>query len=756
MAACRAAWMVCMVAAAVSAGWFGGVARAQQPRATPAAESKPADLAITGLALPSHEPPLSFRHDVMPVFSKAGCNQGACHGYSLGKNGFKLSLRGGDERWDYHAITQEFLGRRINRQQPEASLLLRKPLGDLPHGGGVRMERADLLHRTLLDWIEQGAAGDLDNPLHLVSVAVHPRRVVCRPGAQQQLQVIAAYSDGTSRDVTPLAVFTSNAELLAEVDPAGLVRARDVGETAVVVRFERMFDVSSLLVAEEVVGFVASEVPQDNLVDQHVVSKLNELGVTPSGPASDAEFLRRVFIDLIGLQPTPDEVRTFMADSSPGKWAAVVDELFQRPRFVDYWALKWGDLLQNSRTRLSDESMWAFREWIRGAVASNLPLDEFARRLLTAKGSFRDDPASAYFLISQDENDTLQRATQVFLGVRMLCAKCHNHPFENWTQADYYGLAGFFNQVTAKQDPLLPANGKARVVTLDLGRGHAVNPRSGAAQPPRLLGGGEPLLAPGADRREAYAAWLTSPDNKLFARSLVNRFWSYFFHRGIIEPVDDLRNTNPPINPELLDALAADFAAHGYDARRLMRLIVTSRTYQRCGQANDSNARDELNFSRAVPRRLKAEVLLDCLVQATDVPENFADAPAGFTAAQLPDANVTSELLTLFGKPQRIEACECERDDSSNMQQALQFINGPAVLARLAQPAGRVERLVAEKPLDDQLIEELYLWSLARLPSDAERQVALAHFQAYGSQRQEAAQDLMWALLNSKNFLFNH
>jgi hypothetical protein len=399
--------------------------------------------------------------------------------------------------------------------------------------------------------------------------------------------------------------------------------------------------------------------------------------------------------------------------------------------------------------------MWAFREWIRGAVASNLPLDEFARRLLTAKGSFRDDPASAYFMISVDANDTLQRATQVFCGVRMLCAKRHNHPFENWTQADYYGLAGFFNQVTTKQDPLRATNGKAKLVALDFAAGAAVNPRSGTVQPPRLLGGVEPEIPAGTDRRVVYAQWLTSPGNSYFALSLVNRYWSYFFHRGIIDPVDDLRNTNPPVNAALLDALAADFVAHGYDARHLMRLIVSSRAYQRSSRPNESNSHDDMNFSRRLPRRLAAESLLDCLVQATDSPESFGDAPAGFTAARLPDGNVQNELLGLFGKPQRMEACECERNDGSNLLQALQFINGKTVLAKVAQPGGRVEKLLAEKPDDSGLIDELYLWALARPPSEAERQVGLAHFQAYGAaQRKDAAQDLMWALLNSQDFLF--
>ncbi len=362
---------------------------------------------------------------------------------------------------------------------------------------------------------------DADNSLQLERVEVFPKKVVFRPGLQQQLQVLAVYSDGSRRDVTRLAVFTSNAELVAEVDSTGVISARAAGETAVVVRFERMFDVANVTAVGEVAQFVATEVPPE-LIDRHVISKLNDVRVQPSELAGDAEFLRRVFIDLIGVQPTPAEVRAFLADASSRKREALVDELFARPEFVDHWSLKWGDLLQNGRNRLSDEAMWAFREWIRGAVAANMPLDRFARELLTAKGGVRDNPAAAYYLISLDENDTLQRVTQVFSGVRMLCAKCHNHPFENWTQSDYFGLASFFNQVTAKQDQQFPANGKARVVLLNTQAGFATNPRTGAAQRPRFLGAGEPELPASADRREIYARWLTAPDNRFFARSLVN------------------------------------------------------------------------------------------------------------------------------------------------------------------------------------------------------------------------------------------
>jgi hypothetical protein len=400
--------------------------------------------------------------------------------------------------------------------------------------------------------------------------------------------------------------------------------------------------------------------------------------------------------------------------------------------------------------------VYAFREWIRGAVASNMPLDEFVRKIVTSRGGIYEDPASTYFAISKDTNDTLERATQVFCGVRMLCARCHPHPLENWTQADYYGLASFFNQVSVKPDPRMPNVPNTRVVLLNLATGPAGNPRSGQPQPPRFLGGIEPPIAANADRREAYAQWLTAPDNPFFARSMSNRVWSYFFHRGIVDPVDDLRSTNPPINPQLLDALTQNFVAQKFDLRSLIRLIVTSQTYQRSCVPNESNKFDEQNFSHAIPRRVPAEALLDSLVQATGVAEPFRNAPGGFRAAQLPDANVENSFLDLFGKPQRMEACECERDNGSNMLQALHFINGTSILGRVANPGGRVTQLINQKLPDDQLVTEIYLWSLARKPSATELAKGLEFFASYTDKKAEAAQDLMWALLNSRDFLLVH
>lgn len=704
--------------------------------------------------LPESERPYSFKHEVMPVLSKGGCNMGACHGYSLGKNGFKLSLRGGEAQQDYQAVFGDQFGRRINLLKPADSLMLTKPVGDVPHRGGIRLAKGSLSYTILEKWISQGAKSDLDDKSDIEFVRIFPERFVIEPGQSHRLQLIAHYSNGTTRDVTKLAIFTVNTEGVADVTDVGHVTAKELGESAVVARFERKFAAARLIVLKPQPTFQPTPVPTTHFIDQHVVAKLNDLKITPSEAAGDEEFLRRVSLDLIGLQPTLTEVRAFVADADPAKRTKFVDALFARPEFVDHWSLKWGDLLQNSRVRLSEPAVYGFREWIRGAVASNMPLDEMTRQVLTSKGGAADHPASAYYLISKDTNDTLERVAEVFCGVRMLCARCHTHPLENWTQEDYYGLASFFNQVAPKTDPRLPGVANARNVSLQLTAGFSTNPRSQRAQPPKFLGGEQADLKPGTDRRVAFANWLTTPQNPMFARSFTNRFWSYFFSRGIIDPVDDLRTTNPPVNPELLDALTKDFIEHRFDVRHLMRRIVSSQTYQRSSIANDSNRHDVMNFARSIPRRIPAEALLDSLVQATGVRENFGGAPANFSAAQLPDAEVTSEFLSLFGKPQRAEACECERDGESNMLQALHLINGQSILRRVTDGNGRVAQLINAKLPDEQLIDDLYLWSLARRPTSKEMEVAKLHFQSYGEQqRREAAQDLMWGLFNSRDFL---
>jgi hypothetical protein len=732
--------------AMVEDGWVKPVGSGSA-KITVTVEGKTFTVPVT-VTLAEKEPPISFRHEVMPVFTRAGCNAGACHGYSLGKNGFKLSLRGQDPDPDFFAIVKDSAGRRVNFQVPQNSLLIAKARGDSLHEGGARFARGSLADTILTNWITQGTPSDLKDPAQVVRVITVPDKLVLKRGQSHRVQLIAEYTDGTRRDVTRLGVFAVNNDRLASVDDDGKVTAGVAGETAVIGRFERTFAATGITVLTASGPFTPAPVP-DNVIDKPVAEKLNRLKITPSEIAGDEEFLRRVYLDLIGLQPKPDEVRAFIADKDPKKREKLVDALFERPEFVDHWSLKWGDLLQNSRNSVSSPAMFQFREFIRSAVAANTPMDKFAQKLLTAKGGFTEDPASVYFTISKDTNDTVERVTQVFCGVRMLCARCHTHPLENWTQADYFGLASFFTQVNARQDARFPNVGNTKLVSINMNAGSATNPRSGAAQPPRYLGGVEPKLEAGSDRRVAYAKWLTDAKNPFFARGIVNRYWSYFFHRGIIDPVDDIRSTNPPINPALLDALTEDFIKSGFDTRHLMRRIVTSQTYQRSGAPNASNKHDDQNFSHAIPRRVPAEALLDSLVQATAVAEAL---PNGFRAAQLPDASIENPFLRLFGKPQRMDACECERDNGSNMLQALHFINGKSILGRVRSPAARPALLMAKKMADDELVKEIYLWSLARFPNEKELTLGI-EFIKTGEDRTAGAQDLMWALLNSKDFL---
>jgi hypothetical protein len=696
--------------------------------------------------------PVSYQNEVQPVLSKARCNQGACHGYSLGKNGFHLSLRGSDHYYDFDALTKEFYGRRIDRQDPAQSILVTKPCGDAPHQGGLRLKKGDDFYQRLVAWVREGAESDLGKNSALVGIDVFPNyKVLPKPGSKQQLQVTARFADGSKRDVTNLTIFSSGNEDRAEVSESGIVTTLARGEVAIQVRYERIFVVSNIVTLGGGDTFAWSNPSERNYVDKHVFARLRDLRMNPSELSTDAEFMRRVHLDLIGVQPTADELRAFVADTSADKRDRLIDRLFARPEFVDYWSLKWGDLLQNSRRYMPEDSMFAFRDWLRHAVSSNMPLDEFARQVMTGEGAVRDSATAGFYRVSTDPQISLERTAQVFTGIRMLCARCHPHPFENWTQADYYGLASFFNQVTEKPDYL---DAKDKIIVVRRETGFATNPRTKAPQPPRFLGAGEPKIEPGTDRRMVFAKWLTGKDNPHFARSLANRYWSYFFSRGIIDPVDDIRVTNPPINPGLLDALAKDFAEHNFDVRHLMRTIVQSRTYQLSSRTNATNAHDTDHFSHAMPRRLSAEQMLDSVGVATGVPENIPGAPAGFRAAQAPDSSAPNEFLDLFGRAQRMEACECERTSDTNMLQALHMINGNTLLQKIAAPNGRLTAVVANAKLSpEQRIEEIYVGTLSRMPTPKEMELSLAYLKKYDKPA-EAYQDLMWALLNSSDFLF--
>jgi hypothetical protein len=707
--------------------------------------------------------PASFANDVMPVLAKAGCNSGACHGAASGKKGFKVSLRGYDPAADYLTLTRGSAGRRLCRTDPDASLLLLKPAGLVPHEGGKRFDAHGDYARTLRRWVAEGARSDLDTAPRLVGLDVSPAfRTFPEPGFEQQLLVTARYADGSSRDVTRDARYSSSNDAAADVDEAGLVRTPRPGEAAVMVRYGPLVRVATVVVLRHDPAFAWADPPEANTIDRLVDAKLRRMEILPSEPATDAEFLRRVWYDLLGLPPTPEEARAFLNDPRPDRRARLIDALLERPEHADYWALKWGDLLKVRSDLLGDKGTWGTYRWLRDNIAANKPFDRQVRELLTAEGSCAENPAANFWRVFQSPEDASEAAVQVFFGIRLMCAKCHDHPFEKWVQNDYYGMSAFFTQVTRK--PGTRANDVVvfRAETPAVAR----HPGTGAALNPKFLDGAERAVPADQDARQALADWVTRKDNPYLARATVNRLWSQLFARGIIDPVDDIRSSNPPVNGPLLDALAKDFIDHDFDVRHILRTILNSQTYQRSARTNAFNKDDTQNFSHALPRRLSAEELLDTLGQVTGIRETFtarypgagtvALPVGGVRAGQLPDRQLTSEMLELFGRPKGETTCSCERHEEASMTQALHLINGKSVADRLASPNGRVAKLVqTPKITDREIIEDLYLAVLCRFPTPRELELMQEHFAA-GGDRLKAAQDVMWVLLNTREFLFNH
>ncbi|MBT3267065.1 DUF1549 domain-containing protein [Candidatus Poribacteria bacterium] len=697
-------------------------------------------------------PPVSFVREVMPAISKLGCNAGICHGSAKGKNGFKLSLRGYDPDFDYHALIQDISGRRFNRSFPDQSLMLLKPTAEVPHRGGQVVVPGSEDHRLLERWIAEGVASDADSVARVASLEVLPAAAdISMPGMEQQMLVIAHYADGTTRDVTREAVFTSSVIDVATVEKGGLVTAVRRGETAVLTRYEGAYGTTGVVVMGERDGYRWVETPEYNYIDRHVHAKLQRLKMLPSELCTDAEFIRRVSLDLIGLPPTPEEVRAFVADSTPSKDKrdALVDTLLDDPEFVQHWTHKWADLLQCNGKFLGDKGVWLFRSWIESSIAQNKPYDEFVHELLTANGSTYENPAANYYRVSREYSAAVENTTQLFLGVRFSCNKCHDHPFEKWTQDQYYELGAFFADVGIKPGRL-PGE---EIVYTNYSPQDVTHPTTLEAVAP-LVPFGE-VSEDAASRREALADWLTSADNPMFARSAVNRVWSYFMGLGIIEPVDDVRTSNPPSNPELLDALTADFVESGFDLRHVMRVVARSRTYRQSITPNRWNEDDAINFSHATAKRLTAEQLLDAIGVATGSRPTFTGVPKTFRAAQLPDSRVKDDgFLRLFGRPERESVCECERTTEVSLAHAMNLINGPTVADAIIDPDGRIADLMVDDPDPRALTEELYLATLARSPSDDEYAAAEAHL-ANSESKAEGAQDLLWALINSPAFLFN-
>lgn len=702
---------------------------------------------------------VSFRNEVIASLNVGGCNMGACHGTPSGKNGFRLSLRGFDPVLDFQQLTRDVWGRRTDAHDPWASLLLQKGLGRSPHEGGARFGADTMAVESIATWMAQGTPDDPKDLPTLKKVEVLPgARVYKAPSRWQQLAVMGHFSDGSIRDVSRLTVFSSSDSAIADVSPTGLVEFKQAGEVAILCRYLEEMQSVRITYLEPREGFVWPNPPEVNYVDKAVFAKLKQMTILPSDLCNDAEFVRRVYLDLCGLLPTAEESEKFLADKSTDKRAKLIDALLNRPEFADFWALKWADVFRSSRKTIQVKGTNAFQQWLRDHLTRNTPLDEMIRELLTANGSTYSNPPANYYRIAKDPQNLAETTAQLFFGVRMQCAKCHNHPFESITQDDYYSTAAWFARVRTKKDVMSPGKGGqdpgAEVVYASRD-GEVTQPRSGKVMPPKFLKGEAPTIPPGTDRRDVFAAWLTGPQNPYFAKSVVNRIWFHLIGRGIVDPVDDFRESNPPSNDELLNALACDFAEQKFDMKALIRTVLNSRTYQLSAQPNETNKDDTKYFSKAVTKLLTAEQLLDALCDVTQVPEKFAGLPAGTRATQLPDGEVNHPFLKTFGQPARELACECERESDSNLAQALQLINGPTINDKLRNPQNRLGKLLAEKKDDKAILDSLYLAALARPATDAERAPALSHV-AKATDKRKAWEDVMWAILNTREFLFRH
>jgi hypothetical protein len=728
------------------------------------------------------EQPIHFGNEIVPLFTKLGCNTGECHGKSGGQNGFHLSLLGFEPAVDYEALVHESRGRRVFPAAPEQSLLLLKPTGALGHGGGKRLEGGSPEYRRLVRWVRSGMPFGRATDPRVVRITLAPEHRLMTRNAQQQVAVTAHYSDGSREDVTHRAQYISNDEALVSAGPTGLMQTSDLpGEGSVMVRYLSHVAVFRATVPT---GVVPQQLPApNNFIDRHVFAKLSQLGLPPSGPCSDSEFQRRTAIDITGTLPTPAEAEKFLADPDPQKRARWVDELLERPAYASYFALKWGDLLKNRWGTLSGNAKvfipaatartTSFHNWMRDGLRQNKPYDRFVRELLTARGNTAgpdSTPPIAWYTQVRTPQEAVDDFAQVFLGTQIQCAQCHHHPFEKWSQDDYWSLAAFFGRLSWQRQDGKAAGNDARIAIARL----ELSPRGGVNSPqrkrytqPKVLGGSELDVAGDQDPREHLMEWLVRADNPLFARALVNRYWAHFFGRGIVDPADDLRVTNPPSNPELLDALAKDFVRHGFDLKHLIRTICASKSYQLSSLPNEYNKKDSQNFSRHLPRRLSAEVVLDAINQVTGTATRFRvrekqdreDLPLGTRAIELPDASVQCTCLTIFEKPKRDSASESERSEMFTLAQSLYLVNSHEIQEKLSAADGRVARLTADPRADSAKVRELYLWVFARPPSAEELSTATTYLARRGTTDQgkrQAYEDLMWALLNTKEFLFNH
>jgi hypothetical protein len=713
----------------------------------------------------------SFRNHVIPVLTKIGCNSGACHGALAGKGGLKLSLRGYDPVTDHFVLTRQALGRRTNPREPARSLMLLKPTMAVQHGGGLKIEVGSPEYQILADWIASGAPAPKPDDVRVQRLEVLPAAAVLKPKDTLQVIVRAWYSDGHAEDVTRWAKFSSSEDLVAGVDAEGKVRVAGHGEAAVTVWYANLVATSRVLspLPNQVNPQVYAAAGRYNFIDDLVLKKLQTLHIPPSPPCTDAEFIRRAYLDAAGILPTPEEVQKFLADRSPDKRAKLIDALLERSEFTDYWAYKWSDLLLVSTRKLPQATMWSFYQFIRQSVADNKPWDRFARDILTATGSTLQNGAAGYFVEHKDVTDLTEATSVTFLGMSITCCRCHNHPLEKWTQDQYWEMANLFARVALKNGD---RGGEVSVQAQPAG--DILHPRRGIAMPPTPLDGKPLPLDSSIDRRRYFADWLTAPDNPYFAKALVNRVWRNFLGRGLVEAEDDMRQTNPPTNDELFDALAKDFITHHYDVKYLIRLVMNSATYQRSSKPLPANAADDRFYSHYLIRRLPAEVILDAYSQLTGVPTPFTQvqvgttggvaaysgSPTGVRALQLPDAQIVSRFLDSFGRPERARTCSCEREQDSSVTQALHLNNGQTLNDKLRAKNSRVAQWVQEKISDAEAVRRLFLLALCREPTAAEMErfqkiMTEAAGEKHTTQR-EILEDSWWAVLTGREFLFNH
>lgn len=711
--------------------------------------------ATVGLPTFAADRPVSFLNDVMPAVNKAGCNIGVCHAKAGGgQNGFQLSVLGFDPLDDYEHLVKEGRGRRLFPNEPERSLILRKASGQVPHGGGIRLPMTSEGYATLREWIRQGAPFGSENEPKLVSFEVQPSRGTVKQRSEQPLKAIAKYSDGSERDVTGMAVYESNDPAMAEVSGTGLVKVLDLsGKFSVMVRYQGKVAVFSASVP--LGAPVESVPPSKNFVDELVFANLKELGIPPSPVCDDATFLRRVTLDIGGRLPTDEEAKAFLASTASDKRDQVIDELLRGPDYADFFANKWTALLKNRRDDASDiVSNFAFYAWVRDSLLANKRYDQFVRELLGSTGTVIGNPPVAWYKRVKEPKEQIEDVAQLFLGVRMQCAQCHHHPFERWSQDDYYSLAAFFTQVGRKPSGVRGED----LIFHKRGMATATNIKTGIALKPAALGDAIPPIAPDEDPRLKLADWMGNSTNPFFAKALVNRYWKHFFQRGLIEPEDDIRDSNPPTNPELLSALEKHFIASGFDLKELVRTITRSNAYQLSATTNQHNVADRQNYSRYYPRRLQAEVMLDAIDRVAGTQTDFANLPPGTRAVALPDNsyNRQSPFLRVFGRPEGESVCECERVQTSSLAQSLHLMNAGDIKGKLASPTGRAERLAKDTRPPEERIKELYLAAFAREPRPDELKTALDYLAEPGTAANANFQDLIWALINTKEFLFNH